>query len=569
MNLFDRLPEEDKYQFWRYLDSYSDGDALPKDRLDYFLRFWNENKEPFFRAFGEQFILKQEIRFTKPDDELEDDMYSALQCGNSIVRDFIYGYTDKVRSIANDLGDYNIRYCLETFVHNSSTLVKNVYTGDSFTIPGAYTVDGKPLVVNHNCKAVKMLGKIVAAIDADITSWRCPECGRYHSTSDADCCGVTLKCETGYEMFRQAHSQVLNQKAIKGNLCLSIHPLDYITMSDNDCGWTSCMSWMEEYGDYRLGTIEMMNSPYVIVAYIESSNDMYVCGKDWNNKRWRQLYIVTDTVILGNRQYPYHSDDIQGYAIKWIKDLVQKVPGFGPYPEETMQLSNANWNTIRDKRVYFNFHCDYMYNDVYDHRLAYVAWQKLDHEECYDCNFSGNAVCTGCGKIIEYDDVDASRVQCNGCDGHWKCDFCGDWHNSYEESYCVDEYVVCEYCYSNETESCDCCEEVHVEGRMNHVYIQFVDSTCDDIKSGFNYNYQITLCDRCMQNPKEYEPLYGKMYDITDCWGNPRKAFDVRNITEDGLCSGSLSWSARKLLKSLQDAESDKDRLKLIEEIAY
>ena len=38
-------------------------------------------------------------------------------------------------------------------------------------------------------------------------------------------------------------------------------------MSDNNSGWESCMSWRNN-GCYRRGTVEMMNSPYVIVAYL-------------------------------------------------------------------------------------------------------------------------------------------------------------------------------------------------------------------------------------------------------------------------------------------------------------
>ena len=46
-----------------------------------------------------------------------------------------------------------------------------------------------------------------------------------------------------YEAFRLAHSRILNTKTLKGTLCLSIHPMDYMTMSDNTYDWSSCMSW--------------------------------------------------------------------------------------------------------------------------------------------------------------------------------------------------------------------------------------------------------------------------------------------------------------------------------------
>lgn len=569
MNLFERLPEDDKDQLWSYLSYYSEGSVIPKDRLDHFLRYWNENKIPFYRAFGEQFIVKKELFLQKSINELEEDMCEVISRG--VVRDFCRQFMERARQIATDMDDYDFRWKLESFVDSTNMLVENVYHGNSFTIPGKYTVDGRPLVVNTNCKAVKMLGKIVKALGAEYPITVCPNCGCV-DTVEGVCsnCGKHPEATTGYEMFRQAHSQVLNQKRVKGNLCLSIHPLDYITMSDNDCGWTSCMSWMEEPGDYRLGTIEMMNSPMVIVAYVEASDNMWVCNREWNNKRWRQLYIVSDSVILGNRQYPYHSDEIQGIAIRWIRDLMNKIPGYGPFPEESCEIANGSWNTIGgDKRVHFQFSTGYMYNDVYDYRLAIVADQLLDDHEHYTYYFSGPAVCTNCGDVIDYDTVEASRVQCRACDGSWKCDYCGDYHSEYDEGNWVDDHLLCEYCYEHETESCECCNDVHLIDAMNHVYIQFVDTECEEIKNGFNFNYHVSLCGYCMNHPDDYEPLYGKMYTVKDTWGYEKKAFDVRNITDEGFDSGNLNWSTIQLLKSLRDAKSDEDRLRLIEEIAY
>ena len=575
MSLFERLLDEDKSQFKAYLSHYGDegNGTIPLDRLGYFLRFWDENKEPFFRAFGEQFIVKKEVRLTKSKDELSDEMYIALtSSAHQMVRNFMSAYRDAVRRVGNDMGDSDVTYRLKSFVDDYEMLADNVYPGPGFTIPGKYTKDKRPLVVNSNCKVVKMLGKIAAALDVELPIMYCSDCGCYYTNGETECGyehGPLIK-SSGYELFRQAHSQVLNQKQIKGNLCLSIHPLDFITMSDNNCGWTSCMSWMEEAGDYRLGTIEMMNSPCVIVAYVESKETMWTPGGEWNSKRWRQLYIVTREVILGNRQYPYISDELQGVAIKWIRELMTQIPGYGPYPEETIQLKNDSWNTVRDKKIRFNFHCNYMYNDVYDFRLAYVADQKIDDDDHYYCNFSGPAVCTGCGEVIELDEVDASVVQCRACDGHWRCDFCGDWHSSYDESYPVDdEYVACDWCYHNELSVCEVCGEHHRNDSVSHIYIQFADTTNEEIRDGFNYNFYVTMCDSCLDNPEEYVPLFGQVYEVKDSWGNRRQAFDVRNITDDGFNAGDLSSRTIEWLKLMQATKSDEERIDLLEKIVY
>ena len=61
MSIFERLPDEDKSQFKSYISHYGDegNGTIPLDKLGYFLCFWDENKEPFFRACGEQFIVKK------------------------------------------------------------------------------------------------------------------------------------------------------------------------------------------------------------------------------------------------------------------------------------------------------------------------------------------------------------------------------------------------------------------------------------------------------------------------------------------------------------------------------
>lgn len=573
MSLFERLPKEEVDMFHSYLCHYGDegNGVIPKDRLDYFLRFWDENKEPFFRAFGEQFIIKKEVRLSKNNDELADEMFAALSTGHILIREFISTYKEVCRRIGQDMGR-DIQNNLTYFVDNWEMLADNVYTGPSFIIPAEYTANGRALPVNSGCKLVKMLGKIAAALDVELPVTYCPDCGYYSTDGETVCqngCGKLIK-SSGYELFRQAHSQVLNQKQIKGNLCLSIHPLDFVTMSDNNCGWDSCMKWMEEAGDYRLGTIEMMNSPCVIMAYVESKDNMGIPGGEWNSKRWRQLYIVTREVILGNRQYPYDSDELQGIAIRWIREIMSQLPGYGPWPEETTQLKNDSWNTVRDKKIRFSFYTGYMYNDVYDYRLAYVADQKIEDNEHYTCCFSGYAVCTGCGDIIELETVDASTVQCRACDGHWRCDFCGDWHSAYDESYTVDdEYVACDWCYHNETIECEVCGERHRSDIMNHIYLQFVDTESKEIRDGFNYNFYVGICDDCLEHPEEYVPLYGEIYEVKDSWGSDRRAFDIRNVTEAGLKSGNLNSGTIEWLKLMQAAKSDEERISLLEEIVY
>lgn len=101
-----------------------------------------------------------------------------------------------------------------------------------------------------------------------------------------------------FEEFRICQSMCTNTTALEGKLCLSIHPLDYMTMSDNACDWSSCMSWQED-GCYRMGTVEMMNSPCVIVAYLESSHPMYFSREaTWNSKNGAPSILLLQILLL-------------------------------------------------------------------------------------------------------------------------------------------------------------------------------------------------------------------------------------------------------------------------------
>lgn len=586
MGLFENLLEADKKLFYSYIDTYGDGRALPYKNLDYYLRYWNSNKEVFYKAFGNNFIIKKQISLTKRADDIHNEMFDAFYGYDAptVIGDFIRLYHTTINDIANKIYKANAFEAVDlywdimnlvSFATDYSLLFSNVYEGKAITIPAEYTVDNKPFVINTNCKIVKILKKICKAVGVEVKAKKCPVCGQEFNYNLVECpnCKNEKKIIEldGYEMFRQAHSRILNNKKTIGNLCLSIHPMDFITMSDNECGWDSCMSWMnEDGGEYRLGTIEMMNSPNVVVAYLESHKPMNIWGVgEWNNKRWRQLFIVDKTVILGNRQYPYADDELQGLAIEWLREIMTKVQGYGPYPEETCQIRNRCDNLINGtKNIYFTFDTEYMYNDVYDFRLAYVADQYYENNDSYSLCFSGPAICSHCGDIIEYETIDPSSVICNNCAGGWKCELCGEWHRDYEDCNIIDDYKICNYCYEDRTEACEACGEYHIDNNMYHIYLQFVNHNHPDVMN-FNYSYYVPLCGYCYSSPSQYEPLFGPMYEIKDMWGNTKKAFDIRNITDEGLERGNLSWSTQQMLKTMRDAKSDEDCVRLIHENAF
>lgn len=108
-------------------------------------------------------------------------------------------------------------------------------------------------------------------------------------------------------------SQVIQQTKIEGILCFSIHPLDYLTMSETNYKWRSCHTLD---GEYRSGNLSYMIDPSTVVCYLKSKNDTqldrFPRGMLWNNKKWRVLlHIQKDlNIMYVNRQYPFESDEL-------------------------------------------------------------------------------------------------------------------------------------------------------------------------------------------------------------------------------------------------------------------
>lgn len=546
MDLFKKLVERNEdLLFHKYVNAF--GGAPSLDNLNYILRYWNTNKESFYKAFGENFILKKEIYFEKSNFELAQDMTKTISTSKVYIKNFINNFIKKVNNIFYN--DYEIRWRLHELVNSDTALARNTLI-DPYIIPKEKTVDGKSLSVNSGSKTIKMLGKVVRSLDADYEFYLCPKCGWWHETTSTCCnCGKEMEKKSGYELFRQLHSQVLNQRKIKGTLCLSIHPLDYLTMSDNDSGWSSCMSW-EEDGDYRLGTIEMMNSPMVVIAYLEGKTPYYFYDNcEWNNKKWRQLYIVTPEIILGNRQYPYDNNSLEDAAISWLKDIMDQAEGYGPYSNVKYTIKNGHCINIENDVTHkFNFTSNYMYNDIYGDRIGYIAPTLLDGKETI-INFSGPAVCITCGKIIHENENPANVVECNDCNGLlYKCDHCGRYHSE-EESYYVDGYTLCYDCYDYETSYCECCEEFHLNKNIFYIPLYVIYSENNFIRTHFTIN----VCDECI-NSAGYESIYGKMYTLED---EEITAFNILEFSEEAINSTNFSWEMRNILKTLKELQTE------------
>lgn len=489
MSIFEKLTDKDQELIKLYIQNYGSADGgyiRLKTPLECILRFWTGNKEDLYRLFGGEFILSRKVSYDKPTHEIENDVYENI-LNEGEGRAFYRHYDNWCDRFPE------WRWNLRTLMY-SHNLASNIYTGESFELP---TPDGHTIAINTGCKISKVLGKIAKAFDLP-----------------------------NYEAFRIAHSQCLNQKKLNGELCISIHPLDYMTMSDNDCGWDSCMSWLQP-GDYRLGTVEMMNSPCVVVAYLKSYEDMEVPGGYWNSKKWRQLFIVTPEMISGIRQYPYKNDELSGTVLKWLRTLAETNMLWGPYSDTAVKINNFTDNTFANTTSgtsYIHISTAFMYNDYHSDHDAFII---PDFPTRYELCFSGPTSCVCCGEdMSHYDDSehDPCVLTCDDCEHICRCAECGNRINP-DDAFTVNGCTVCEYCYNEYFDDCTLCEKTEHKDYLYYIYLADGDNIT---------NYYIKACEECKDSDK-FREMFGEIKNLP--WGrwDRRDTVQLDNLTIDGL----------------------------------
>ena len=229
------------------------------------------------------------------------------------------------------------------------------------------------------------------------------------------------------------------------------------------------MSWAEE-GCYRLGTVEMMNSNSVVVAYLKSNDGkVYEIGKNtWNSKKWRQLIIVDSDFICGVKCYPYRCDELTEIAIKWLMELASKNMGWN-YTNHIFKSIDTEAEYKEDTWVQFNFATTNMYNDFGTTTHLFVLAENFDYEGTYNYVYSGVPECMVCGDC-NCDFEDTQYLACTNCDDACTCCNCGTAMNR-DDAYELDGDLYCQYCYDCYARYDIITEEYHHEDNFDSIVI--------------------------------------------------------------------------------------------------
>lgn len=508
--LIDKLSAEEldmmdsyrKANVWSY-EAYSRSDEYAP--IKSILNEWAMRKSEYLeKLFGDQLILSKKVAYTKSYEELQDELSTMMQEYASYGRagrngwEFTRAWNDYMyrnRRLFTDEQNEGLSRLM-----SDDCLISNIYDGSSFEVE---TPAGKPFKVNRNCKTSKALGKLATIFDLP-----------------------------GFEDFRICHSQILNQKDLGGVLTISIHPLDYMTMSDNSYEWESCMSWERE-GGYRQGTVEMMNSRSVVVAYLAGDETFPVGKGDWNSKKWRQLFVVDHNIIAGVKDYPYHNANLGLEVVRWLKDLAAEKLN---WHYEDIQAFGFNGEKIHldylpaEKNDFnLDFYTNNMYNDFGCLDSHWVCMSKdIDPEEIrtsgeadwrrawLSIDYSGRSQCMVCGDL-DPELEDESCLACEECQDRQRCDCCGEVNGEVWE---IDGMRLCQYCWDNRTHECSACGNGHYDENMTPIYVipRLDEKTQAKLRKTFVEDHAYWSCGFCNTVEDLEAAEYNYFKEMTEIW---------------------------------------------------
>lgn len=490
-SLFEKLPNKDAIQNYLYLYAgYGDTKhGAQVASLEYLLRFWEESKENLYHLLDDNFIIEKPIEYKEDPADIENAVYQEKHYGK--MRAFSDNYAQFITENYDKINCYEVMKD-ENHTHEKVSyytllsLVKDNYLATNCWGRGCSMKwelpNGRILDIPHGCKPIKILAKIAQAYDIE-----------------------------GFEDFRITHSMIVGKGTTRGTLCLSIHPLDYMTMSDNDYDWESCMNWREG-GQYRMGTVEMMNSPYVIVAYLKGEKPFRFYHDTWSNKKWRNLVIVNNELISTIKGYPFQSNELNIAVIKWIQELAAKNWDIKyPYGVDNLSVDGESFYAPCDeddsdvtKRI--KFKTNVMYNDFGNGNFISIRFN--DYNTKTNIMYSGVTECMCCGRALEgidYDLEDSCFVIGTCCMDVCECEHCGSHIGADDERYEVDGETVCEYCYENETVVDAYDENRHFLENCMRVYILPDDADPEDNDTYYNTLRTVWVLEDNLSNFAKYE----------------------------------------------------------------
>ena len=295
-------------------------------------------------------------------------------------------------------------------------------------------------------------------------------------------------------------SQIIQEDKIKGTLCFSVHPLDFLSSSENTYNWRSCHSLD---GEFRAGNLSYMVDDCTFMIYLKGADNqtLYNFGSvKWNSKKWRMLVHANEAIMFAGRQYPFSSKSGIDMALNVYNNLIAKKSSSGddpywyyfnrysPWTNEYIDKFGIYQTSLDSKYIIYNYRLADFYkvvkkgnnalnfNDVLESSCYTYPYYSIQDPYCYNgveyllnhpLTIGGEVPCLHCGDEVI---LNPETMRCDDCelkygieenDVYGTCDCCG------ARIYIDDANVVnngndyvCDSCYDKYCFTCDCCGEV-------------------------------------------------------------------------------------------------------------
>ena len=577
LNLYDYLTPLDNKRIENYIKSWGSEDYIGNKK---YLRFWDKDKRKLFRLLGGKLIHSVPISIEKNDDIIEKEIRDLIRNSDlcNLMNELFYEEIDNYRDMSRD----NTKLCDWGQIFNFPPLLINNKLQKTYNIENYDRETGEVtfLKLPAGMKTLRAMKKLI-----DFKFSKNPHLPEV------------------YEEFRLEHSRILNDRKLVGELCFSIHPLDFLTISDNNNNWSSCMSW-QDYGCYHTGTVEMMNSNNVICVYLKSADGVDSFnfssrtdkdGKEyhWNSKKWRQLFYCTKEIIVGGKAYPYYNEELTLKALEVLRELAKNnwnheyQYGIERYRDMLhintyfkMQRNHEWIATNNTKKHNIIFETNAMYNDMFNDKRTkfWCIRNKVNKNKMI--NISGKVCCVECGNEAVVEKIDYDYAEDYQYDNE---DFCEDDRYDYNNRFAGVKRVYCPDCYTRR--NCNYCEDERRIFKTVKVKIPYRSRFIAPSDNGYLptrkicrkcFTERMSVCPSCSRmfsrNSAEYlmneEKIYGIYEDVNIAELNYKKDFN-KSILEGTISKDDKVILINECPDCLYKYKNNSDLTEIIEVTFY
>ena len=185
--------------------------------------------------------------------------------------------------------------------------------------------------------------------------------------------------------YQSEASRIIQQDNITGYFCVSIHPMDFISASENISKWHSCHALD---GIYKAGNLSYIADNCTLMCYLRSENQVNLPNfpedMRWNNKKWRMFFHVDekDTILFTSRPYPFETEGVYDYLTKALNDICR--------------ISNIFWDRFQRNYITYNskgqkLMCNLIYLNNCAKKLEKIVFQNTYNLAYIDILFNDNS----------------------------------------------------------------------------------------------------------------------------------------------------------------------------------